>query len=449
MIADPQTSALAGYEAARASEERGELEDAADAYEDALRLDPDLRVARRRLATVLVRLGRPEQSVDLFRAELAADGERWLTDLIVAAMELPDLSLAGELASLLALLTRGSSWCPPRPGVEPPRVQDAQLSLAKLKHDVDQFRYLRERGVLDAGFDRVIDAYIEIHDRLAALGSNSRVPLTEDDECAIGHVYGRLVHLASAPRLGGSALAKGWNRQAAVRDYRSGPGVVVIDDFLSGEALALVSRFCLESTVWTGNRYAHGRLGAFFFSGFNSPLLLQIAEEAREALPEVIRAHPLRQLWAFKNTGVLPADSTIHADFAAVNVNFWVTPDDANLDDSSGGLLIYDVDAPLSWDFATYNERIDLIRQFLAERRASVIRVPYRQNRAIIFNSDLFHATEAVHFRDDYVSHRINVTMLYGDRRLDEHHPPDQAPAASSFATSASWRSAAFSRSRR
>ena len=31
----------------------------------------------------------------------------------------------------------------------------------------------------------------------------------------------------------------------------------------------------------------------------------------------------------------------VHADNAAVNLNFWVTPDDANLDPSSGGLVVY------------------------------------------------------------------------------------------------------------
>lgn len=31
----------------------------------------------------------------------------------------------------------------------------------------------------------------------------------------------------------------------------------------------------------------------------------------------------------------------MHADHAAVNLNFWVTPDEANLDPSSGGLVVY------------------------------------------------------------------------------------------------------------
>lgn len=31
----------------------------------------------------------------------------------------------------------------------------------------------------------------------------------------------------------------------------------------------------------------------------------------------------------------------VHADSASVNLNFWVTPDDANLDPDSGGLVVY------------------------------------------------------------------------------------------------------------
>jgi hypothetical protein len=37
-----------------------------------------------------------------------------------------------------------------------------------------------------------------------------------------------------------------------------------------------------------------------------------------------------------------------HADFAAVNVNIWLTPDSANLDPTSGGMDVYDAEAPPS-----------------------------------------------------------------------------------------------------
>lgn len=393
---------------------------------------------RRRRILADLQQDRMQDALSAIQAELRGgeDGVRWLGAEIATAMTARDLSLAGMLASELAAFQRGG---------DPVTTAALRLTPPQLRHDIAQYRYLRGQGVLGSDFDATIAAHESVAKRYRAMSDNARAPLSPEDASAIGRTYGRLVHREDAPRLDGGALSPHWNRSAAQRAYLDHrPGAVVIDDFLCEEALARLERFCLRSTCWFGNRYADGRLGAFFYSGFNCPLLLQIAEEVRDALPDVIRdGHPLRQLWAFKNTGEPAADSTIHADFAAVNVNFWITPDDANLDPDSGGMVIYDIDAPASWDFATYNERIDIIRDYLASRQPRVIRVPYRRNRAIIFNSDLFHATEAVRFRPDYRSHRINVTMLYGDRSDDVLQPPSEAP------TAGAWRSAAFSRGRR
>lgn len=400
--------------------------------------------------------GRLDEGFEPCRRELEADGtgEEWLRARIVEAMERSDLGFAGNLAHLLAAVRWGSRWYPARPGADArdrPPPPHLRLSLPKLRHDLAQFRHLRAAGRLDGvdGIDRVVAGFRATVDRHAGLGDNARAPLDAIDEQRVGRAYGRIIHLGEAPRLP-AALSPAWDPAAVERTYRNqAPGVVVVDDFLTPGALEGLRRFCLESTVWSGNRYAHGRLGAFFFSGFNCPLLLQIAEEVRAAFPNLIGdRHPLRQLWAFKNTGELPADSSVHADFAAVNVNFWITPDDANRDRGSGGMVVYALDAPQSWDFAMYNEREDLIHDLLRRHDPVVVRVPYRQNRAVIFNSDLFHGTEAVRFRPDYASHRINVTMLYGDRADDQHHslPPAHATRAPG---GGSWRSAAFARSRR
>ena len=57
----------------------------------------------------------------------------------------------------------------------------------------------------------------------------------------------------------------------------------------------------------------------------------------------------------------------MHADFAAVNVNFWITPDEANLDPEHGGLVVWDVAAPQDWDCTPYNGAEAASREFLAE----------------------------------------------------------------------------------
>jgi hypothetical protein len=362
-------------------------------------------------------------------------------------MQWQDLRVAGALAELYAAAAWGSRWYPgqaagvPVPA-SPPRTQ---LSVAKLRHDVDQFRYLRERGKLGPEFDEIVAAYEEIAARLEPAGGEARAPLEGEDEARIGHVYNRIVHLADAPRVE-RALSPAWGPALVEEFFHEPPGLVVIDGFLSDGALDAVRRFCLESTVWSGIRYAEGRLGAFFVDGFTAPVLLQIAEEVRAALPRVVGPHPLRQLWGFKNAPTAGAQATTHADFAAVNVNFWITPATSNLDPASGGLVVHDVPAPLSWDFKTYNERPDLIADYLRDRGARAIRIPYRENRAIIFNSDLFHSTEPIRFRPGYEDRRINITMLYGDREDDRHHP---SPGSGAVGDHPAWRSSALGRARR
>jgi hypothetical protein len=84
-------------------------------------------------------------------------------------------------------------------------------------------------------------------------------------------------------------------------------------------------------------------------------------------------------------------------------------------------MIVYDVEAPREWDFEAYNRGGRTIEDFLNENRAQGIVIPYCANRVIIFNSDLFHTTDALRFREEYENRRINVTMLYGRR---EDAPP-------------------------
>ncbi len=150
-------------------------------------------------------------------------------------------------------------------------------------------------------------------------------------------------------------------------------------------------------------------------SGFAQPLILQIADELATAFPKIFRRLPLIQAWAFKYDSALRGIG-VHADFAAVNVNFWITPDEANRDPQRGGLVIWDQPAPLSWDFAKYNRETGAIREFLAQSGAKSLTVPHRANRAVIFDSDLFHETDEIAFEEGYLNRRINITFLYGRR---------------------------------
>ena len=90
--------------------------------------------------------------------------------------------------------------------------------------------------------------------------------------------------------------------------------------------------------------------------------------------------------------------------------------DEANLDKDSGGLVIFTRRPPSDWDFKAYNtdkERME--RDILIPSNYANITVPFRYNRAVIFDSALFHHTDNFHFQPGYTNRRINLTLLYGN----------------------------------
>jgi len=222
-------------------------------------------------------------------------------------------------------------------------------------------------------------------------------------------------HLEEGSRLSGRAVRRDPSAaDVAARWQQSSPQITVIDNLLTDEALDALRHYCWRSTIWH-RVYPNGYLGAMPEHGFACPLLAQIDEELRSTYPAILGNNPLLRCWGFTYDSRLRGIN-VHADFAAVNINFWITPEEANLDPQSGGLVIWDTPAPLDWRFAQYNGAGQTVRDFLAEAGAKPVTVPYRANRAVIFDSDLFHETDRIVFKEGYLNRRINITMLYGRR---------------------------------
>jgi hypothetical protein len=202
-------------------------------------------------------------------------------------------------------------------------------------------------------------------------------------------------------------------------DYRAiqqavvtgGQKVQVIDDFLTPDALDQLQKFCLESTVWR-HPYKFGYVGAFPQDGFASVSLFAIAEELLAALGEAFGGYQLAQWWAFAYDAQLPG-TDIHGDDADFSLNVWITPDSANLDPSRGGLVVWDKTAPSDWTFDDYNSGGDRVRQFLQDHNAESTVVPYRVNRAVLFEGHLFHRTDDFAFAPGFANRRRSVTLLF------------------------------------
>jgi tetratricopeptide (TPR) repeat protein len=366
---DAALAARPGFAAAlsnkgNALQAKGATDEAAAAYAAAIAADPRLAEAHNHMGNLYRAQGDLERAVACYRAalQIAPEFAEALYSLGYVLTE------CGQIAAGFALLTRHAELASRRGG-------GARDVPHKMRHDAEQRAYL---------------------------GAGAPDPVGP-------------LRLSGGARLTGPALNPHNDIAAIQRQWRSAtPQLVVIDNFLSAGALERLRHFCWGSTIWR-ETYDTGYLGAFPEHGVACPLLGQIAEEMRSTYPEIFRDHPLLQLWAFKYDNQL-GGIPLHADFAAVNVNFWITPDNANLDKERGGLVVWDAPAPLDWNFAKYNIDAAAGRAFLAEKGARPVTVPHRANRAVIFDSDLFHETDAIHFQDGYTNRRINLTLLYGRR---------------------------------
>jgi len=382
----------------------GRDREALESYDRALRLKPDYFDVLHNRAALLRQLGRPEAALANYEAALRLQPGS-LNAQMGRARTLRDLGRTeAALESYRQTLAQSDS-------------AQAATGLAELLYSQgaieDAFRMFRarvERTHGPAGSPLPAPspnpAHRKKHDREQAAHLAALLDRPAQELC---------FHLDAGARVPGGAVNAAIPREDIQRQWKTArPQIIVVDDLLTPDALAALRRFCETSTIWHKS-YDAGYLGTTPESGFACPLLAQIAEEFPRVLPEVFRAHPLKYLWAFKYDSTL-SGINIHADFAAVNVNFWITPDEANLDPASGGLVVWDKAAPLDWDFETYNTDEGAIRRFLTEAGAKPVTIPYRANRAVIFDSDLFHETDRLSFREGYQNRRLNVTLLYGER---------------------------------
>lgn len=279
-------------------------------------------------------------------------------------------------------------------------------------HELEQTGYLLAQGYAYQGLR---DANLVLAEAQARAGTAALIPLSSA-EIAVINRYRKHSHLYAPVVTPGNCLNPENDWHAIEEQYfDASPSIVHIDNLLSQQALAELRKFCLLSNVWRtiyGNHYA----GAIAEYGFVSPLHVQIAVELQQRLPRIFGEHLLEQLWAFKYASKYGAGTGLHADFARINFNFWITPDEANLDPTSGGMVIHDLPCPPSWPFQEYNHSNgeQRIRDFLKKEGAGSRKIPYRCNRAVLFDSSLFHETDSFEFKDGYENRRINVTYLFG-----------------------------------
>lgn len=392
---------------------RDALESAAECYRAALAIAPDLAEAHSHLGYALQELNRHEEAVESYEKALALMPGSALAHSSLAIAQ----NMCGRRDDAMANFDAGLAIHrgPAAAGGAGPAYR--AVNRAKILHDIEQFEYLAANGTDPERFSALAAAYRTFMEATVWPEKDAeRITLSDDQLAGLGGTFNTLLNRVDAPALPGSALNTALDTERITADYFAHRfGMTHVDGLLCDAALASLRRYLLESTIWFDCKYGGGYLGAMLHDGLACPLLLQIADDLREAFPRIFKHHKLKQLWAYKYDSRLTGIAT-HADFAAVNVNFWITPDEANLDPETGGLIVYNAEAPLDWDFRTYNTNQKRIADYIAQTGGGHIAVPHRQNRMVMFNSDLFHATDDIHFKTGYENRRINVTMLFGQR---------------------------------
>jgi len=213
------------------------------------------------------------------------------------------LSETGDIAGAMTVFAQRAADLYGREGAADPAAPNPQAAQARGRHADEQAQWLAGEGIAPSPF-----------------------------------------RIEGGARIASGAVNRANADKVAIAWAASNPKLVVIDDLLTPEALHGLRRFALGSTVWK-KPYRQGYIGAFDEYGFACPLLAQIAEELGEVFPSVVEGHGLLNCWGFVYDSALNG-IRIHADQAAVNVNFWITPDEANLDPESGGMVVWDAVAP-------------------------------------------------------------------------------------------------------
>lgn len=385
---------------------RGDHRAAIGCFDQAIAADAQYASAHYNRGTALQALGRTADAIQSFSRACAIEPGNYDAHRTLGFLRLAEGNRGRALDHFARTyeLRRGED----RSGIAQRSLSETTRS--KLRHDAEQFRYLAQRRRDGARFEALARSYEEV----ARSALEHTAPLSDEQLDVLGDDYNTAIHIAGAPELAGAAISERPDRDDLMRRFRDREGGAVwFDGLLTPPALAGLQRYLLESTIWHDFSHIGGFVASYLEDGLACPLLLQIVDELRGSLPDLLGEHPLTQAWAFK---ALESRGAVeeHADDAAVSVNFWVTPNAANRNPDGGGLVVCRAPPPAAWQMRDYDADKADIAAFLQRHAADNLIVPYGENRAVLFESRLFHRSDAPEFASGYHNHRINLTLLFG-----------------------------------
>jgi tetratricopeptide (TPR) repeat protein len=385
---------------------QGDPHSAIMCFDAAIAAEPRYAAAHFNRAAALQALGQPRQAIEAFTRASALDPGCYDAHRALGFLWLAQ----GERGRALDHFARTYEL---RRGEDRTEIATRSLTEAtrgKLLHDAEQFRFL-------AGHRRnrqCFEALAKTYETVAKDFPEEPTKLSREQIAMLGDDYNTAVTVFAAPELPGRAVSERRDHATIVRGFQERQaGAVYFDELLTAPALVRLKRYLLESTIWHDFSHIDGFVASYLEDGLACPLLLQVAHEIRQTFPQLLADRPLAQAWAFKGLQCGAAVEA-HADDAGISLNFWLTPDKANLDPEHGGLSICCAPPPAEWQIKGYDADNAQIAEFMASHADDTLYVPYRENRAVLFASRLFHRSDAPQFAQGYENHRINITMLFG-----------------------------------
>ena len=403
----------AHYNLGNIFQELGERQKAKGCYEKAISINPNYADAHNNLGNILKELGEIEKAKECYEKAIEIN-----PDLFSASSNFANIYIS-QLTDFETAISKSNETL--KIYHKNYKFINQSIPLFKLKHDIEQANYLNSKNYKING----INEFIKIGDEILGRKENKEEKNDFNKKIFLNHdeinsllPYLKKNHTYQTKTISGSCINPNKNWLDVEDEYlNSANQIMYIDDFLSDETVIELYEFCLVSKVWH-KEYHNKYLGAFSNCGFISPIHLQIAIDLQQKLPKLFGPHKLGKLWGFKYDSTLGKGINIHADFAIHNLNFWITPDEFNNNKNSGGLKVYDVPAPNNWTFKDYNTNSNKVYNFLKDNNATCINIPYKFNRAVLFNSAYFHETDNIDFKDIYEGRRINNTYLFGFRQV-------------------------------
>ena len=164
--------------------------------------------------------------------------------------------------------------------------------------------------------------------------------------------------------------------------------------------------------------FALGARSVKNYNGYRKIALSKLSED--EVLARVIK----------KASTLVPEDATfeqgwfivcdnvcsgipVHADYAYITVNVWITRNESICDSKQNGMSVWELQPPDEWTFEKFNGDAEAIRALITEHGPKRNKIEYAFNRAIVFRSNMFHETDGVRTIPGSLNRRVNLSLMF------------------------------------